>query len=68
MLCSTLNNISKNSSLYKKVTLKYNMNLDFLRSLVSKVSRPVELYIEYKLYDQQSETENFEDFNKYVGM
>lgn len=68
MLCSTLNNISKNSSLYKKVTLKYNMNLDFLKSLVSKVSRPIELYIEYKFYDQQSETENFEDFNKYVGI
>lgn len=85
MLCSTLNNISKDSSLYKKITLKvkylnniyeiilfyhfqYNMNMDFLESLVTKISHPRDVKIEYKFYNQQSETEDYKQFDKYVEM
>ncbi|KAJ8919195.1 hypothetical protein NQ315_012183 [Exocentrus adspersus] len=68
MLCSTLNNISKDSSLYKKVTLKYNMNSQFLESFVSKISHPREVYIEYKYYDQHADGGDYQDFTKYVAM
>ncbi|XP_018574698.1 uncharacterized protein LOC108913606 isoform X2 [Anoplophora glabripennis] len=60
MLCSTLNNVSKDSSLYKKVMLK------FLESFISKISSPREVYIEYKFYDQHAEVGDYHDFNKYI--
>ncbi|KAJ8983908.1 hypothetical protein NQ317_006712 [Molorchus minor] len=68
MLCSTLNHVSKDSSLYKNITLKYNMNTHFLESLVSKISHPKEVYIEYKYFDQHMEVGDCTEFNKYVEL
>ncbi|EFA12376.2 F-box/LRR-repeat protein fbxl-1 [Tribolium castaneum] len=65
-LCSTFNNVSKDSSLYQKVTLKYNMNKEFLESFVSKISYPKELCIEYKYFDNHSDNEDYSEFDKYV--
>jgi hypothetical protein len=67
-LCSTLNNVSKDSSLYQKVTLKYNMNREFLESFVSKISYPKELCIEYKFSENHSDYEDFSEFDKHVRM
>ncbi|KAG5875385.1 hypothetical protein JTB14_023359 [Gonioctena quinquepunctata] len=66
MLCSTFYNLSKESSLYTSITLKYNMNPHFLESLVAKVSYPKAVSIKYKPFDQQVEKEDYAYFDKYV--
>lgn len=42
--------------------------MEFLESLVSKVSHPREVKIEYNCFKQQHEIENYKEFNKYVEM
>lgn len=42
--------------------------MDFLESLVTKMSQPKEVKIEYKFYNQQNETEDYKEFDKYVEM
>lgn len=42
--------------------------MDFLESLVTKISHPRDVKIEYKFYNQQSETEDYKQFDKYVEM
>ncbi|XP_074039255.1 uncharacterized protein [Leptinotarsa decemlineata] len=66
MLCSTFYNLSKESSLYTSVTLKYNMSPHFLESLIAKVSCPKAVSIKYKPLDQHAEKENLLIFEKYV--
>ncbi|CAH1155164.1 unnamed protein product [Phaedon cochleariae] len=69
-VCSTFYNLSKDSSLYKKVVLKYSMTPNFLESLVSKVAHPSEVIIEYKHHDQYDHQAEKEDhcttFNIFV--
>lgn len=42
--------------------------MDFLESLVSKVLCPRNMKIEYKFYNEQSETEDYKQFDKYVEL
>ncbi|VEN50152.1 unnamed protein product [Callosobruchus maculatus] len=67
-LCSRFYNISKDGSLYKNVSLQYNMNIKLVASLVERCTRPKEIHIMYKFYNgsDSPETRDYSEFNEYV--
>ncbi|CAH1954739.1 unnamed protein product [Acanthoscelides obtectus] len=70
-LCSTFYNISKDGSLYTKVSLRYDMNIKLVASLVERCTRPKEVDIIYKtsnafITNNSAETEDYSEFNEYV--
>lgn len=42
--------------------------MDFLESLMKKITQPKDVKIEYKFYDQHGEAENYKQFDKYIYM